>query len=572
MSLRRAAAAALVAASTAGTARAVSINGTADVGYIRNDYWAQDSYARSSPFDFGARLGLGSASWDLATWNLAGTYRNVQTSTSFGDDHSASIGFQGNASLFPRTAVPIQLYALRQTLDFSSDLASGATGSSLATNLGGSATFRAQGLPTLQLRMQRSLLDTHSLTGFETTTRSTLAGGAFDWHLGRNSISLDYQAGWNGGSASDAAYRSNALSANLVSALTDTLVLRIYDRLYQRAPTSEAPFNPRYDDNAVDAALEWTPSQELWNRLAVQQHNDLFRAAGAPEVEIVSQTVSDQLNRRLSENAQGFLRATYAHGNQRRGDLSLESNAGSGGLGLLWRRTMGALSLGAAADGSAGAVEDVGDGTRAQWTAGGQGTVSWNTQSAVLSLAYGGSYGRNGATLHGFVVSQNAMASVDAPVGSALLRGSLTAWIQRRQDSIVGNARDRNLLAAFDLSRGDLHLHLDAALTDGSSIGPRLDPTALPPAAFNRTQAYATAWLSHRWGRWTLLELARTLTTTAPDRPRDSEHALGVRAAYTIGLLTLSAEERLALATTDGARRTVNYFFVRISRSFGGEL
>lgn len=565
------------------SARAINLRGQGDIGYSRTETWAQ-SYDRITPFDFGLVLGAAEVtSPGLFEWSALGSYRNQQTSYTGARLHNANIGFNGSASLLSGTILPLNLFASRTTADFSSDAAIRTTGSTVATVAGGTAVFRQAGLPTLQLNLQRILSESSSLTGIETETRTTILGAALGHTVGRNSVQLSYDTAWNGGTLADAAYRSHAFGAQLTTQLTDTTLLRFYDRYFMRVPTQDNTLNPRYDDNNLGAGIEWRPFEGFEDFLNYGQRHFLMQTPGLEETETLSHQISDQARYRWSEDLRTFATATFAYGLVRLGETRLRSTAETAGLGGDWQKSMAPFRLGLNASATGGTVQDINDGSRASYGGTAGGTLGWAGEITALQLAYSANYTRNGVTLRGFTLGQRAYLSLQrAPNGIGALRAMISANIDRSQDDLLGTSRNRGVTGFVEYSLPATSFRADAGITDGLSA--RLVPATgvqgvLPPVggvplptSFNQTQRYATASVTQVLGHWRFTALARTLTLDRPDQPTDTEHSLGATASYVIGLFTFSAEDRVSVGRTDGTGRTTNYVGFRISRSFGGSL
>jgi hypothetical protein len=65
---------------------------------------------------------------------------------------------------------------------------------------------------------------------------------------------------------------------------------------------------------------------------------------------------------------------------------------------------------------------------------------------------------------------------------------------------------------------------------------------------------------------------ARYTQATSPGRPRQWEQSFALQLQYTLGLFTLSLDERYSLGGIAGFEQRGNLLFFRITRSFGATL
>ena len=570
------AAAALVAAGASFPAGAMSGNGSVDVGYSRSQTWSQDQYDRVAPLDYGAQLGLSDSviAPALLQWLVSGSFRRQHTAVTDGSNDNNLFSFNGAAALLPQSIFPLNLYASRGWSDFASDTAVHTSGSALTTTFGGNLGLRLPDLPVLRFALQRTLLDTTNLLGTEMTSQSTQLQAGLQHSVGRNSFGIDYGTSWNSGNTGPSDFRGHAISATLATSLSDDLHLTLLDRYSLRLPDQESAINPRWDDQTLSSTLDWRFSPTLQDRVDYRQQHQLFRADGAADSEITQYTLANQLRRIFSSELQGFLTVNGSYGIERLKDQEIRASSEAGGGGVDWRRTRNELTLALSGSGTVGAVQQRDDGTRPAWTASGSAGAGWSATDWNAQAGYSISYSRNGATLIGYSLSQRAYASVAGQPGqSGVLRGTLNASLDLRNDQLLGKSTNRALALAANWSTRAISINAEAGVavgaTNGVAPGVTLPDVPIAPVSFNATQLHATLSIAHAYGRWRFGEILRTLTNDVPSLPNDTEHSASLIASYVIGLTSFSLEERLSLERTSGVQRTANYFAVRVIRSFG---
>lgn len=567
---------ALIAFALSARARAFSGGGSADVGYSQAQTWSPGAYDRANPWDYGLQLGLSDSviAPTFLQWILNGSYRRQHTLLSRGSNDNNVLSYNAATSLLSQSRFPINLYASRGTSDFASETSVHTTGSAQTMSLGGNISVLLPDLPVLRLSIQRVLLDTTNLFGGETTSQSTQLEAGMHHSIGRNSFGIDYGTSWNSGNTGPADFRGHAVNGTLASNLSDDLQLTLFDRYYLRLPRQESATNPRWDDQALSAALEWRLSPTTRDRIEYRQQHQLFRAAGTADSEVTQYTASNSLRRAFSSELQAFATGNASYGIERLKVEEIRAASETAGGGVDWRRTAGKLSLSLSGSGDVGAVQQRDDGTRPTWTVNGSAGGGWTEEPWSGQAGYSIGYAQNGATLIGSTLTQRAYASAGGQPGPAgSLRATLNASLDVRHDQLLGNALNRAASAGLGWTRGVLSVNGEAGLavgaTNGVAPGILATNTPIAPTRFNTTQLHATLSAFQVWGRWRFNEILRTLTKDVPGLPNDTEHSAALVTAYQIGLITFSAEERFSLERTSGSQRTASYFVVRIARSFG---
>lgn len=209
-----------------------------------------------------------------------------------------------------------------------------------------------------------------------------------------------------------------------------------------------------------------------------------------------------------------------------------------------------------------------------QWGAGLNGTVSKAVQRFRLEGSYGLNYARNGVTLQGWTLWQQARANVWASLTDDLASSlQFQATAARRKDVLLGDGYTRDVLVLGEARWRAHTLTISAGLSDG------LPPTLTVPGGgdglfispqFNTHSRYLTAGYQGQFfdGLLGSALIGRLASVEAEGQPSRAEQAVFAQLWYVIGRITLSAEYRLELNLTENGWSRSQTFFARASRSF----
>lgn len=558
-------------------AATISVGGSVGGGYARSDSWSAE-HAGATGWDWEAAMALAGSPLrpGLLQWSLAADYRGVRTIYGPLASRADGFGFQLQCALLSATVLPISLSGSRSWSEFSSDASSQAVGASMITALGGTAALRVPRYPALHLALGHNETETTSLGGPPSSSETTTLSAGLAHNAGNHSYSLDYGTGWNHGTFAESNYRSHTLALQLASAPSDTVQFRLYERYHLRDPTNDSPMNPRYDDTALGAGVQWRPGPRTTSSFGYSYRHLLVEAPTAPALEQLGHGIAAGQYFRLRPTLALNGNTGFSYALERRGDEGREGVGGSVGAGLSWHRVLGRTAVNAGGGGSVGLVAPATGDVSGAYGVSGSGGASWDRERWRATVSYTGSYASRLAAQSGYTLDQRLQANADGIAGqTAYWRALVTVAGGRRQDDLFGATLYRSASATVAASRRRVSVDLSAGESDGlsSALGdPGFSDGLFLPAEWNTHTRYLTLGSSQFFdlGRLSLREMARTLTSQAPGRPDQWESALAVSAGYAIGAVTVSVDERLSVGGTAGSRTTINVIMVRLARSFGG--
>ena len=571
---------ALAALLFATQARAVDVTGSIGGGYVRTDSWS-DLHADTTTWDWEADLAIAGSPFrpGLLQYLARVDYRAIRTAYGQLGSRSDAWGAQLQCSMLNGSALPISLSFARLWTDFSSDADANRTGSTVIDTYGATAVLHVRRLPTLRLNLQRTDFENKSLGGATASGDSTNLTAGLAQATSNHTYQIDYSTGWNNGTYAESNYRSHFLNAQMTAQPSDDVRVRLNERYYLRDPQNDAPTNPRYDDNAFGAGVQWRPGQRLTSSYDYSYRRLLVESTEAPTIEELTHNLAASTYFRWKPTLSVFGNLGFLYSLERNGGHEAEAVAESIGGGTLWQRKSGRNAYNAGGGGNVMVIEPMAGDTSLGW--GANGSVGWtHTRQRVRTTAtYVLTFSDNPLAFGGYALEQRVQATAD---GVFVLRTRPVAWQAlfvaaggRRESDISGTSLYRTLMAQGRLLWSRYTADLTAGESDGLSAAlaePGITDGFLLPADYNTHSRYVTASATETLdgGHLTLMQLARTLNSESPGRPDQWEHSLVMTASYWLGLVTLSLEDRIAIGGTGDTSQTVNIVFLRAMRTFGG--
>ena len=579
--MRAAAAAAALLFAFEARAGSYSWSGALGAGASRGDNWSTDAprltlYA----WDWEADLGFAAVPFrpGLVQVIANGQYRSLWAGDPDGTNSSHGLTYGLGAALLGDSIVPISFAASRSLSRFSSSATTDRTGSTLTTTENANIALRKAGFPSLWLQVTRTDLDNQSFAADRTTAGNTTLSAGISHSTPRQEFSASYDTGWNQGSWAETNFRSHSVQAQSSTNLSDALRFRVTERYFLRLPTLEAPTNPRYDDNAFGAGVQWRPGERLTSSLDYGYRHLVVTALGADELEQRGHSLRESTSYRVTDDVTLNENAAVQTTTERKDGESASGSSAIGGGGVGWRHHLRpGLELTAGVGGSAGVAWPAG--AEAQLAYGGtvSAGVSATSDSARGSVNYSGSYQRNTSGLVGWSLTQQLNLTGDAVFGSTLLRSTVLLSGARREDPLLGVFLSRSILFSLAANWRSYGIQASAGQSDGVSGAlsePGVADGLFLPANFNTRVRYGTlsASLNVPFTKITVSALARTLSTEGPDRPIRHENSASLSLGYSIGASMISLDERISTGGSAGIWQTGNSIQLRAVRSFGGPL
>lgn len=561
-------------------ARAVDVTGSVGGGYARTDSWS-GVHADTTTWDWEADFAIAGSPFrpGLLQYLARVDYRAIRTAYAQLGSRSDAWGAQLQCSMLNDSPLPISLSFARMWTDFSSDADDKRTGSTVIDTYGGTAVFHVRRLPTLHVNLLRTDFENKTLGGPTVSGDSTNLTAGLAQATSNHTYQIDYSTGWNNGTYAESNYRSHFLNAQMTAQPSDDVRVRLNERYYLRDPQNDAPTNPRYDDNAFGAGVQWRPGQRLTSSYDYSYRRLLVESTGAPTIEEIGHTLAASTYFRWKPTLSVFGNLGFLYSLERNGGNDAESVAESVGGGALWQRRSGRNAYNLGGGGNVAVIEPLVGDTTLGWGANGSAGWTHTRERWRTTATYVVTFTDSPVAFAGYVLEQRLQLDADGVFVwrsvPFVWRGLFVATGGRRDDHLVGTSVYRSFSGMGSLGWKRYTASLGAGESDGLSMAlaePGISDGLFLPADYNTHTRYVTltATESIDRGHLTLMQLARVMNADAPGRPDQYERSLVLSASYWLGLVTLSLEERLAVGGMGDTSQTVNTVFVRAMRTFGG--
>ncbi len=568
--------AALAAALATPAAADFDLSGTLGGGYRRIDDWVLDDHAASTLWDWYGTLNLSGSPIrpELMQLRLGGAYvgqANLYGGTTTRWDY---LTFLGNVSLLSHAVSPVavNLGASLQNADFTARGTDSGTGSTRTAGYSGGLGFQAENLPTVQLFASRTEATNRSFGAPETEFDTTYLSASARQTLSNHAYGLFYETSWNDGTYADTNYRTHRARLDLSSDVSKDVRFLVTETYYLRLPTLDSPLNPRYDDNSLQLGVQWVATPRQDHRFNYRYARQVADFSASPDREVSAQGLQYLTDYRMTPDLTLGAVAAVDYAVERQG--AAEQKAASQSLlGTLdWRYRLpdtrgDALRFALALGG--GALEPSGGGAEASFTV--RGRAGWETSATWMagSVTYEGTYQSNTGGRSGWSTSHLVYGDGTVQLGpQSTLRGQTTLSLSITDSDFFGRTETRSATFYLIYALGAWSSQLVGGLNQG--LGTALEGASLLPRDFSSTSKF----LSLRFvlplvARLSLTTDARISGTSGPGRPTLVEKAASVLLGYSIGLWTVSLDERYSTAGAGGYDRSGNYLMIRISRTFG---
>ena len=553
-----------------------SLSGALGGGYTREDDLSPIGSRNNTTWDWEADAAISGTPLrpGLLRFLAGAHYRALRSlyfnSTSLADALSFDLSLAGLSD----SPVALSFGASRAWSDFSTVQQETRTGISQATRLGGSASFRLREYPSLSVSLFHSDVENHSFGSPVTNTGNTTLSIGAGHSTKTQEYTASYASGWNSGTFAETNYRSHAANLSGSIAVSDDVRLRFSERYYLRLPTVDATINPRYDDNAFGAGLQWHSSERVTSSLGYTYSHLLATIYDAPNVEHLSHSVTGGTTYRWNPDLSLQGNASYVYTAERFGSSGAHGSAETLGVGASWRKVLRKwMSTNIGGGFSFGLAEPIGSAPLFAYGVAASGGLLASGERIQGNLNYNVSYDRNTSGLSASMLSQSVTLTVDGAVQKVLVRGAFTASGARRDDPLMGTSLGRSAGLSFGGYWKRLGVQLGAGVSDGLAaplLSPGISDGFFLPASFDTHTRYASLTASAGLGRAvTLVGMARTMEITAPLQPNRYEDSASLSLNCVIGLVTLSLEERVSSGGVGPQWQTGNLVMLRAMRTFG---
>jgi hypothetical protein len=562
-------------------ARAVDVSGAIGGGYSRGDVKTPLDSTSTPAWDALASLNVSGTPFnpDLLSFQGSGSYQTRHDLYTGASSRSQGFGFQLSAGALTASSFPMSFGASRGVTDFTSDLSSQRTGSTLTTGYSGSLLYQTEGRPTLNVGVSHSDNLNSSFGQPEREDVSTTLRIGARQRLQSLAYALSYDTGWSAGSFADTNYRTHNFRGEASAALSKDMDIRFNDTYTLRDPTVSASSNPRLESHSIGSGMGFGLTSDVTSRVDYSYTRALIQGGGAPDQDSLNHGLSYTANWRASDALTliGGVNGTLA--DERLGAAPpIRSTAEAVTMGASW--TLGSPNaLRTQLDGSAsvGLAQPRGAPSQGAYGAGGgitfgAGVWGWNS-----SIGYHAAYadGITAGSTRGFSHGLT-LTSEGAPWRSGSLHATVTAQSNRRDDVVIGTVMDRNVSAQIRASWSALSGELNGGLSEGLSAALRgqtfADGLLISPGydAHTRFLGATLSWAATR--RLSLNGTLRGLDSAAPGRPSSYELGASLGIAYFIGEFQVQLQDQISEGGSNGSSQRANLFMARILRSFGTRL
>lgn len=576
---RRLAALALLA--WAGRAGAdLNAAGSATFGYVRQDTAVPGGENLSgSSYDWGLALSLDGTPFrpGLLSWGASGSYnqyRNLYQGVTEGRD---GLGYGLSLSLLDAQPLQLNLSANRSRSEFTQGGDPTRSGSTLGSSEVAGLELAFPFAPRLSAQLSHNEFSNRGFGRAETDQETLRLRTVLTDHVGPLHYGLEYNTAWNSGTYVENDHRDHSLALSGAAYLPSAQV-SFSGAYVLRLPTVESPLNPRFDDEALSGSVRWQSGDDLLPSVGYSYQRALISAPGSPAREGMSHQLTQSLEYRYRPNLRLTQTLALSYTSQRVGLDEVVAAGESLGSGVAWSipvfagaKSQYTLNLGGG--GSAGLVQGAGLNRLGSYGLNGVASLVQVSSSGTAQIAYSASYSENLAGAAERRFSQDLRLEGDTVAWSRLqMRLSLVGRSSRQSSPLLGSSADRSISASATATWSRYAAAFFAGLSDGLSPGVRdlglADGLIWAPAYDSHSQ-FVRASASAGFGGLALSGLVSYVHSSGPGRPDDHEIGFSATLGYTLGLFTLSAEDRYATGGYGDVTRTGNLFLVRLSRSFG---
>jgi len=557
-----------------GRATAFDVSGMLSAAALRTDTWDASTRTASPSWDAGGSIAFSDLPINHAILDLTASadYRRYQSVYDSGSSTASGLAYNAAANVARGSWLPWRVGVSRSTNDFTTST-SGGTGTTLSQREAVGTTIYSPGLPLLSGSLTRADIVNRSFLAPEVRTGATSLSAALSQSLDMMQYGASYDTTWSDGAFTETNYRLHNFTFEGTARPTKELEAHVTDRYVLRLPTSDSPFNPRVDQQALGTGLTWRGTDKLSFGTSYAYAHSVTDAPGSASQEVLTHGVSTSGFYRYRPSLGFTLSAGANFGVARNGTEEQRISGQQVGAGAQWSHESSGQRVQLDGGASVGAVEprpaDV------QLAYGANGGVSYNRPigqwSGALSYSIGYSSGLGG--LVGSSFTQSLSASSSGRLGKIQTSASASASASRAGTPLLGTSFSRAASLSGGASYQRWHSELLAGLSDGLSEalrGPGLSDGLFLSPAFNTHSRFVT--LSFTYKTFYRLEwsaVGRYLESTSPGRPKQWERGGSLVVNFPYGLFMLSIEDRISQGGTGDTWTTGNAMFVRVSRAFG---
>jgi len=568
---------ALGLAAVACPAAAFDVSGTIGAGTSRSDTW--DSAAArggAGSLDWNANVGFANLPVNPLILVLVGGvgYGAHRTMYEPNPSRSGTLSYQANALIGTAWGLPAAVGASHTTSDFTTSN-TGGTGTTVTQSESLILTRQDTKAPTLQGLINRTDSTNRSFLAPEVRSGSTNAMVMVAQSLDVLQYGGSYSTTWSDGAFAETNYRLHDLSFGASAAPAKGITVNLSDHYALRVPTVDAPFNPRYDQQAFSTGVTWSGTERVNVSSGYTYAHSVVTAPGAPSQETLAQGVSAGSTYRYTRDLSFNASAAGTFGFARSATEEQRISGQNVGLGVSWSHDGPVHSVQLGGGGNVGAVEPTA--TDVQLAYGFNGLAAYKRPLGrwTGSVGYNVSYGSGLGGLTGSSFGQGLSATTTGRLGGVGTSASVSASSSRSDNGVLGTTFSRSLSASASASRGSLSSNLNAGISQGLSDALRSSATAdglfLSPA-YNTNSRFVTLQLTHRTVfNLSLSALGRYSESTSPGRLRQWERGGSLQLMYPFGQLQFQVSDSISQGGIGGSWTTGNTVFVTVSRGFGAK-
>jgi hypothetical protein len=516
---------------------------------------------------------------DLLSWTGNLSYLGSRDGTDLGNTTN-SLGYGLGLGLFQsgESRTPLSVFASRSTSDSALDFGNDGrlTGTTTSTGYGATGGLNLPGRPFLRALASR-IEETNSGFGREATNQTTDTFSAGLRHgVGPYELDVGYDGRFRTSNIPFSNFDEHTVRLVGNAAVAPRVSAYASDLYQQRAATTNDATNPTSLNNSFQAGVRGVSADNANRWYVAYDYSHFFVEAPTVErSEQFSHGVTGQSDQTHTEHLSSRVFASANLSDLRLGTSQQLASGESLGASGIWTQALrpGNILL-VEAGPTVGALQP--QSGSAQLAYGGLARVKWTLEELRSDLEYSIVWSTNLAAIQGTTLTQRLRFDYSHRLSrTSRLTAYAAADATRLENDLLGTSVGQSGQAEGVLWWGrERHsLRLGGTYSAGPTLfssGTIRDGLFIPPDFSNRTATAYLAYGSAFTSRLTFSASVRYGGGSGTAIPTQRELGVTGSIGYALGLLSLSVDDLYTAGGSTALDNRANYFFVRLTRAFGG--